>query len=89
MSGVAQLFVFSFFIFAILLFYFILKEKIKKEIKDKYISDLKEEGLSYIDDLEDSINEFLNSSEKEKEKYIQQIRINLASIRHFVEELDD
>ncbi len=89
MSGLAQLFVFSFIIFAIILFYGILKEKIKKEIKDKYVSELKDEGISYIEELDDAIEGFLNCKDEEKQNYLKRIKINLASLRHFIEELDD
>ncbi len=89
MSGLAQLFVFSFIIFAIILFYAILKEKIKKEIKDKYVSELKDEGISYIEELDDAIEGFLNCKDEEKQNYLKRIKINLASLRHFIEELDD
>ena len=90
MSGLAQLFVFSFIIFAIFLFYAILKDKIKKEVRNKYVSELRDEGISYIEELDDAIEGFLSSKEEEeKQDYLKRIKINLASLRHFIEELDD
>ncbi len=88
MSGIAQLFVLSFLIFAVLVFYIILKERIKREIKERYVRELKDEGLSYIEELEADFKTILSESKSDNEIF-KRININLASLRHFIEELDD
>ncbi len=88
MSGIAQLFVLSFLIFAVLVFYIILKERIKREIKERIKREIKDEGLSYIEELEADFKTILAES-KADDEILNRININLASLRHFIEELDD